>query len=98
VKYVNYIINGRPLQPERLISEGSLRVITIIVVIVPSMIGFIFISGLVPFAWAMDSGRLIKLRYLLFKKKQRKLNYIRNVLISLGHDNDKESFELLKAA
>ncbi len=98
MRYTNYILNGRPLQPETLVSDGKFRVLSIIVVLVPSLVGAVVISGMIPVAWAMDSGRLIKLRYLLFKKRQRKLNYIRNVLISLGHDNDKESFELLKAA
>ena len=98
MKYTNYILNGRPLQPEAFISEGRFRVLSVVAVIVPSLIGVVVISGMIPIAWFMDGGRLIKLRYLLFKKEQRRLNYIKCVLRSLDRIPNNQLISLLKAA
>jgi hypothetical protein len=48
MRYVNYIINGRPLQPENFIGEGRFRVVSIVVVLVPSLVGVVVISGMIP--------------------------------------------------
>lgn len=85
MRYTNYIINGRPLQPENFISEGKFRVITIAVVLLPSMMGFLVVSGLVPVAILIDSGRLLKLRYYQHQQRKRKMRYLKNVMLSLGH-------------
>jgi hypothetical protein len=97
VNYTNYILNGRPLQPESFISEGRFRVVTIVAVIIPSLVGVVFISGMIPVCLMIDSGRLIKLRYYQYCKAQRRKRYINNVLISLGHTEDKW-YKLLDAA
>jgi hypothetical protein len=88
MNYTNYIINGRPLQPDRLISEGRFRVVTIVAVIVPSLVGVVFISGMIPVALMIDSGRLLKLRYYQYMKAQRRERYLKSVMISLGHNED----------
>jgi len=98
VKYTNYILNGRPLQPEAFICEGKFRVLSVVAVIVPSLMGVVVISGMIPVAWFMDVGRLIKLRYLLFKKERRRLNYIKCVIRSLDRVETKELIQMLKAA
>jgi hypothetical protein len=86
VKYTNYILNGRPLQPESLICEGTFRVSSILLVLVPSLIGVVVISGMLPVAMAMDSGRLLKLRYYQHQRYERKVRYLKSVVISLDHD------------
>jgi len=96
MRYTNYIINGRPLQPETLISEGRFRVLSIVVVMIPSLVGVVVISGMIPVAWAMDSGRLIKLRYYQYLKAQRKERYLKNVMVSLGHNENE--WTIIKAA
>ena len=88
MKYINYILNGRPLQPESLITEGYFRVGSIILVLVPSLIGMVVISGMIPVAWAMDSGRLLKLRYYQYLRYERKVRYLKDVMVSLGHRAD----------
>ena len=96
MKYTNYILNGRPLQPEAFISEGKFRVVTIVLVLVPSLVGVVVISGMIPVAWAMDGGRLIKLLYLLKVKQRRRVRYLKNVMVSLGHNKDE--WIILRAA
>jgi hypothetical protein len=96
MKYTNYILNGRPLQPEAFISEGKFRVVTIVLVLVPSLVGVVVISGMIPVAWAMDSGRLLKLRYYQHQRYERKVRYLKSVVISLDHDVNE--WVILKAA
>jgi hypothetical protein len=96
VNYTNYILYGRPLQPESFISEGRFRVLLIAVVIIPSLVGVVFISGMIPVALMIDSGRLIKLRYYQYLKAQRRERYLKSVMISLGHNKDE--WIILKAA
>jgi hypothetical protein len=88
MNYTNYILNGRPLQPESFISEGRFRVVTIVVVIIPSLVGVVFISGMIPVALMIDSGRLLKLRYYQYCKAQRRERYYKSVMISLGHNEN----------
>jgi hypothetical protein len=96
MKYTNYILNGRPLQPEAFISEGKFRVVTIVLVLVPSLVGVVVISGMIPVAWAMDSGRLLKLRYYQHQRYEHRVRYLKSVVISLDHDVNE--WKLLKAA
>jgi hypothetical protein len=96
MNYTNYILNGRPLQPESFISEGRFRVVTIVVVIIPSLVGVVFISGMIPVALMIDSGRLLKLRYYQYIKAQRRERYLKSVMISIGHS--KNEWIILKAA
>jgi hypothetical protein len=88
MNYTNYILNGRPLQPESFISEGRFRVVSIVVVIVPSLVGVVVISGMIPVALMIDGGRLIKLRYYQYMKAQRRERYLKSVMVSLGHSAD----------
>ena len=49
-------------------------------------------------ALLMDGGRIVKLRYLLFKREQQKLNYIKCVLRSLDREATRDNIQMLKAA
>ena len=88
MKYTNYIVNGRPVRPEQLGAMG----------IPAALLGILTIGGLLPGAVLMDSGRYLKLRYRLFKREERNLNYIRCVLRSLDRAETREMIETLKAA
>jgi uncharacterized membrane protein YciS (DUF1049 family) len=88
MRYTNYILNGRPLQPENFISEGRFRVVTIVVVIVPSLMGVVFISGMIPVCLMIDGGRYLKLRHYQRLKAQRKERYYKSVMASLGHSEN----------
>lgn len=69
MKYTNYLINGRPVQPE------SLGVIAL-----PSaVVGVIFVAFLLSGAVIMDGGQYVRLRYRLFVKERRRLNKVRLV-------------------
>ena len=88
MKYTNYIVNGRPVRPEQLGAMG----------IPAALLGILAIGGLLPGAVLMDSGRYLKLRYHLFKREQRNLNYIKCVLSSLDAVPTNQLISLLKAA
>lgn len=88
MKYTNYIVNGRPIRPEQLGALG----------IPAALLGILVIGGLLPGAVLMDSGRYLKLRYHLFKREQRNLNYIRCVLRSLDREPNNQLISLLKVA
>ena len=49
-------------------------------------------------ATVMDGGRILKLRYLLYKRDVRRLNYIKCVLRSLDRPESREMINLLMAA
>lgn len=57
-----------------------------------------FIATLFGGALIMDGGRIAKMKYLLFKKRQKNLNYIKCVLRSLDFEATRENIEMLKAA
>jgi len=86
MRYVNYIINGHPVQPEQL----GIIAIPAVVFAIPALVGLL--GGAV----LMDGGRLIKLKYLLYQKQQRKMRYLKNVVVSLGHSKDE--WIILRAA
>ena len=88
MKYTKYIISGKPVN----FDELGVSALPAVVFAVPVLIGFL--GGAV----LMDGGRYVKLRYLLFKKEQRRLNYIRCVLRSLDRDCNNQLIGLLKAA
>ena len=87
MKYTAYLWNA----PVHLEQIGAAAIL-------PALVGLAVLSGLYPGAMLMDGGRIVKLRYLLFKKKQRNLNYIKSVLRSLDRSESRENIELLKAA
>ena len=88
MKYTKYILYGRPIDPE----EIGLVAIPAAALAIPILTGFL--AG----ALVMDSGRYLKLRYLLFKREQRNINYIKCVLRSLDRAETRENIEMLKAA
>ena len=88
MKYTNYILHGAPLHPEQL----GIVALPAVIVGVPVLLWFL--CGAV----VMDGGRIVKLRCLLFKREQRKLNYIKCVLISLDRVPTNQLIGLLKAA
>jgi hypothetical protein len=96
VRYINYILNGKPLQPENFIAEGRMRLTTTIVVLPSAIIGVVVIGCMIPACVAIDGGRLLKLRYYQYCKAQRRERYLKSVMISLGHN--KNEWHKLKAA
>jgi len=86
MRYTNYILSDKPLDFE---GVGVIALPTVIFA-VPVLVGLL--GGAV----LMDSGRLLKLKYLLFKKEQRKVKYLKSVVISLDH-NESE-WVILRAA
>ena len=88
MKYTRYIVYGRPIRPEEL---G-------VIALPAAAVGIVALCGLLLGAILMDSRRYLKLRYLLFKREQRNLNYIRCVLRSLDRVETREMIETLKAA
>lgn len=88
MKYTNYIVNGRPVRPEQLGAMG----------IPAALLGILAIGGLLPGAVLMDSGRYVKLKYLLRQRELRREAYIRCVLRSLDRAETRENVEMLKVA
>ena len=88
MKYTRYLTEGRPVRPEEL---G-------IIALPSAIVGVMVIGGLLPGAMLMDGGRYLKLRYLLFKREQRNLNYVKTVLRSLDRDETEELINLLITA
>ena len=88
MKYTKYILYGRPINPE----EIGFVAIPAAAFAVPVLSGFL--AG----ALVMDTGRYLKLRYILFKREQRNLNYIKCVLRSLDAVPTNQLISLLKAA
>lgn len=88
MKYTKYIVNGRPIRPEEL---G-------VIALPAAAVGVVVLCGLLPGAMLMDGGRIVKLHYLLFKREQRKLNYIKCVLRSLDCEVTKANVKLLRTA
>ena len=88
MKYTRYIVHGHPVRPEEL---G-------VIALPAAAVGVVVLCGLLPGAVLMDGGRYLKLRYHLFKREQRNLNYIKCVLRSLDRAETREMVETLKAA
>lgn len=99
MKYLSYILTKNPIQPENFISDkGGLKELTIIVVLPASVVGLVLLAGLIPGAGIMDMGRLVKLRYLLWSREERRKSYARAVLLSLNHPITKDGLSMLLAA
>ena len=88
MKYTHYIISGTAVN----LDDAGLLVIPSAIVAVPILTGFL--CGAV----VMDGGRYLEYRYLLFKREQRRLNYIKCVLRSLDRVPNNQLIGLLKAA
>ena len=88
MKYTRYIVYGRPIRPEEL---G-------VIALPAAAVGTVVLCGLLPGAVLMDSGRYIKLKYLLRQRELRREAYIRCVLRSLDRAETRENIEMLKAA
>jgi len=86
MKYTNYIMNEST-------NFGSVGVLAIPAAVMgmPILVGFL--GG----AIIMDSGRYVKLRYLLRQRELRQEAYIKCVLRSLDRAETRENIEMLKA-
>ena len=88
MKYINYIINERPINPDQI---GAI-VIPVAVVALPVMTVLLFGAGL------MDGLRYHKLRYHRRQRELRKMRYAKCVLASLGHEVTRDKVMMLMAA
>jgi hypothetical protein len=88
MKHTRYILYGKPLDFDGI----GIIALPAAVMAIPLLAGFL--CGAV----VMDGGRMVKLRYLLFKREQQKLNYIKCVLRSLDCEVTRENIEMLNAA
>lgn len=89
MKYTNYILRGKPIRPETFISDKrGLREVTTLMVLPASVVGGVFLCGMLPAAVMMDAGRTIKYNYYVKQKELRRLRYVKSVLRSLGHSGD----------
>ena len=88
MKYTHYILQGSPINPEPL----GVIAIPAAIVAVPMLL------GLLGAAILMDSGRYVRLRYVLHQREQRRMNYWKSVLISLDKVPTNQLIGLLKAA
>lgn len=87
MKYTNYILHD------------SLNFEGVGIIAIPSAVmGMPILVGFLGGALIMDSERYLKLRYLLFKREQRNLNYIKCVIRSLDRVPNNQLIGLLKAA
>ena len=99
MKNLRYILHGSPLQPDNFISEKQvLKELTIIAVLPAAFLGVVVLVGLIPGAGVMDLQRLVKLRYLLWSREERRKSYARAVLLSLNHPITKDGLSMLLAA
>jgi hypothetical protein len=99
MNYTSYILKKQPINPSLLISDTrGWRELTTAAVLPASVVGFVFVAGLLPVAFTIDLGRGVKLRYYKAQMKRRRLSYISCVLRSLDHEPDKDIIQLLIAA
>ena len=99
MKYLSYILNQNPIQPENFISDvRGLRELTTIAVLPAAVIGLVSFAVLIPGAGLMDSCRYIRLMSLRRNKRANLRKYANAVIISLGHEPTKDSIKLLIAA
>ena len=90
---------GAKVKYTRYILHDSMDFDSVGVVALPATVFAVpLIMGLFGGALLMDGGRIIKLRYLLFKRKQKRLNYIKCVLRSLDREATRDNIQMLKAA
>ncbi len=88
MKYINYILNDKPINPDQIGVIG----IPVAVVALPVMTVLLFGAGL------MDGLRYHKLRYHRRQRVLRKKRYARHVLASLGHEVTRDKVMMLIAA
>jgi hypothetical protein len=88
MKYTRYLIYGRPLRPEEL---G-------IIAIPSAIMGIAFVMLFLPQAALVDLVRYFILKYRIYQRRQKNLNYVKVVLRSLGHPETDEMIKLLIAA
>ena len=88
MKYIRYILSDKPLD----FDGFGVVALPAAVMAVPLLVTLL--GG----ALLMDGGRYLKLLYLLKVKQQRRLNYIKCVLRSLGCEATRDNIQMLKAA
>ncbi len=99
MNHVNYILKGKPINPEVLIIDRAvLREITTVLSIVISIVGLAVILWMLFAAVIMDSVRWVKVNLYLYKRQKRRLRYIKYVLRSLNVKVTPYHVQLLNAA
>ena len=77
MKYTNYIINGKTVNINSIISNKKyIRHFTVVVAIPVAFTGICVLSGLLPFAVMIDGARYVKLKYYNISRKQK---YVENI-------------------
>lgn len=87
MKYLRYIINDKPINPE----NAGVMGVPVGIIALPVLTVFIFGAGV------MDGIRYHKLRYRRRQRELRNIRYIRSVLRSLGYEETRDNIEMLKA-
>jgi hypothetical protein len=87
MKYTHYILNDAMH-----FEQFGIIAIPAAVVSMPVLVWFL--GGAV----LMDSGRYVKLQYLVFKREQHNVEYIKYILRSLDAPESKKNIQMLKAA
>ena len=96
MKYTNLVINGN-IDIEGIVSEKRvLKPFMILIAITVSITGIIILTGALPFAGVIDSGRYIKLQYYHYAKIQRHKRYFEEVLVSLSRSKKEVNKYFLK--
>lgn len=88
MKYLRYIINDKPINPE----NAGIMGVPVGIVALPVLTVFLFGAGL------MDSCRYIRLMSLRRNKRANLRKYATAVIISLGHEPTKTTIQLLITA
>jgi len=81
MKYMNYLINGKIIDFDKVIPEKrGYRQLVILSLIPASFIGLFALTATFPFAMFIDSLRFIKLQHLLYMRRYRAFKYYDRVL------------------
>ena len=84
MKYTNRVIEGDINIDGMVSSKPVLKQLTIVLGLVVAFFGLIILTSMLPIAAGIDSARYIKLRYHYYTKKQKKKDYVEDILSSLA--------------
>lgn len=100
MKYTKYILNSDIVNIDQMISKKPVwKQLSILISIIVAIFGLILLSSAIPFTTAIDSFRVLKMRYYEYMKKYRNYNYYEEVFssLSLNHtDKEKNKLFLIK--
>jgi hypothetical protein len=89
MKYTNYIINGKPVDIEQIISNKKvLREISILAALPVAITGLAIFASIIPLTVVIDGARALKYEYYQLQKKYKRYRYYENVFTSLSIDVD----------